>query len=283
MSAVDTGTRTIAVHGGTHLEVLQDGAGEPLVLVCGTSQSQHLWAPILPPLTGRYRVTTYDHRGIGGSARGSGELSAASLAEDLNTLLAGLGIARAHVLGWSLGSVVAQELAIRHPDRVGSLVLAATWGRTSTYQQAVFTALRHPWRTGDRAAALTALGIAYSRELLASDAYATMGQQLEPLFPVGEQMATVVEQWDVDLAHDARDRLGAVTAPTLVVAGEQDLLTPPEEGRAVAELIPGARFELLTGPGSSHAALMERPGDFDEIVLGFLAEHPLPAGRRSAV
>lgn len=92
-------------------------------------------------------------------------------------------------------------------------------------------------------------------------------QQLDPLFPsTPVQMATACEQWDAELAHDSIDRLEQITAPTLVTAGEQDLLTPPGQVRAVADRIPGARFELFTGPGSSHAALMERPEEFAELV-----------------
>ena len=98
-----------------------------------------------------------------------------------------------------------------------------------------------------------------------------MMQQLEPLFPkTPAQMETAAEQWDADLAHDALDRLDQITAPTLVIAAEHDLLTPPGQGRAVADRIAGARFELLTGPGASHAVLLERPDEFTALVLDFL-------------
>ena len=94
-----------------------------------------------------------------------------------------------------------------------------------------------------------------------------------PAFPQNdEQMQVTVEQWDADLAHDSLDRLSGITAPTLVVVGEQDLLTPVWQARAVADRIPGARFELVTGPGSSHAMHLERPEDLVRIVTGFLAE-----------
>ena len=166
-------------------------AGEPLVLVCGTSQPQQLWAPLLPALSARYRVVTYDHRGIGNSTRGDGEISMASLADDLAALLGELGLDRAHVLGWSLGSTVAQELALRHPQRVAGLVLVATWGRTDVFQASVFAGLGHPWRTGHRDVALAALGIAFSPQLLDSPQFPAMMEQLGPLFPsTPVQMAT---------------------------------------------------------------------------------------------
>ena len=107
-------------------------------------------------------------------------------------------------------------------------------------------------------------------------------QQLDPLFPsTPVQMATACEQWDADLAHDSIDRLEQITAPTLVTAGEQDLLTPPGQGRAVEHRNPGARFERLKGPGSSHQANRERPEEFAELVLGFLGENPYPPESRA--
>jgi pimeloyl-ACP methyl ester carboxylesterase len=91
-----------------------------------------------------------------------------------------------------------------------------------------------------------------------------------PAFPQTEaQMAVTVEQWDADLALDTLDRLGDIEAPTLVVVGEQDLLTPPRQSKAVADAIPKARYELVTGPG--------RPDDLVRIVTGFLGEHRILA------
>ncbi len=97
-----------------------------------------------------------------------------------------------------------------------------------------------------------------------------------PAFPQNEeQMQVTVEQWDADLVHDTLDRLGAISAPTLVVVGEQDLLTPPWQARKVADAIPGARYELVPGPGSSHCLHIERPEDLTKIVVDFLGEHAI--------
>jgi pimeloyl-ACP methyl ester carboxylesterase len=269
-------TKTIEVNHGAQLEVATTGAGDPLVLICGTSHNRRLWAPFLPVLSGGCRVITYDHRGMGESTRGSGPMAVSTLAEDLHELLNALGLERVHLLGYSLGSAVAQEFALAHPGRVGSLVLAATWARTDGFQRAVMTALAHPWRTGDRDAALTALGMAFSPELLNSAGFAEQMAQLGPAFASTDgQMATTAEQWDADLAHDTLSRLGAITAPALVIAGEQDLITPPCLGRVVADSLPAGRFHLLTGPGSSHGALLERAEEFLPLVLEFLAEYPL--------
>ncbi|SDL97623.1 Pimeloyl-ACP methyl ester carboxylesterase [Geodermatophilus siccatus] len=264
--------RTVQV-GDISVAVQEYGEGEPLLIVNGTTQSLGFWAESAPVLAGRHRVVTYDLRGMGGSERGSGEISVASLAADARGLLEALDIERAHVLGYSLGSAIAQELALAAPERVASLVLYCTWARTDGFQRAVITGLAHPWRTGDIEAALTALGIAFSPQLLDSPEFGELVEQLLPLFPNTEQQVrTTVEQWDADLLHDTLDRLGGITAPTLVIAGEQDLLTPPWHGRQVAESIPGAQLHLFTGPGSSHALGVERAEEFLPLVQDFLAQ-----------
>ena len=267
--------RTVQV-GDISVTVQEYGEGEPLLIINGTTQSLGFWAESAPVLASRHRVVTYDLRGMGGSARGSGEISVASLAADARGLLDALDIERAQVLGYSLGSAIAQELALAAPERVASLVLYCTWARTDGFQRAVITGLAHPWRTGDIESALTALGIAFSPQLLDSPDFGELIEQLLPLFPNTEQQVrTTVEQWDADLAHDTLDRLGDITAPTLVIAGEQDLLTPPWHGRHVAESIPGAKLHMFTGPGSSHALGVERAEEFLPLVQDFLAEHRL--------
>jgi pimeloyl-ACP methyl ester carboxylesterase len=267
--------RTVQV-GDIAVAVQEYGEGEPLLVINGTSQSLGFWTDTAQVWAGSYRVITYDLRGMGGSERGSGDISVASLAADALGLLEALEVDRAHVLGYSLGSAVAQELALAAPDRVASLVLYCTWARTDGFQRAMLTGLAHPWRTGDLEAALGALGVAFSPQLLDSPDFGELIEQLLPLFPSTEQqIRTTAEQWDADLAHDTLDRLGGITAPTLVIAGEQDLLTPPWHGRQVADAIPGARHHLFTGPGSSHALGVERAEEFVPMVLGFLGEHAL--------
>lgn len=262
---------------GVATAVQEYGEGEPLLIINGTSQSLGFWTDqALAWAAEGYRVLTYDLRGMGGTERGSGAISVGSLAVDARGVLDALGVDRAHVLGYSLGSAVAQQLALDVPDRVASLVLYCTWGRTDGFQRAMMTGLAHPWRTGDLEAGLGALGVAFSPQLLDSPDFGALIEQLLPLFPSNEQqIRTTAEQWDADLAHDTLDRLGGITAPTLVIAGEQDLLTPPWHGRQVADAIPGARHHLFTGPGSSHALGVERAAEFGPLVSAFLGEHDL--------
>lgn len=276
MEAAMQSASLVPVATGVRLNVSQTGTGEPLLLIMGTACSVGFWEPLVAPFAEQHRVIAYDSRGLGQSERGQEPITMTSLAGDAAALLDALEIERAHVLGWSLGSAVAQELALAWPDRVGGLVLYATWGRADGYMRAMLTALRHPWETGDMEAAFTSLGLCFSPELLQSPEFEPLVEQLLPLFPQSEtQIRTTCEQWQADEDHETLDRLAAIRAHTLVIAGEQDVLTPPWAGQAVAERIPGARFELLTGPGSSHALMMERAEEFIPLVLGFVHGHPL--------
>jgi pimeloyl-ACP methyl ester carboxylesterase len=261
---------------GVRLNYEISGEGDPLVLIMGTSGSIPLWGEVIPRLAEQYRVIAFDNRGLGGSERGKGTISVASMAEDVSALLHALDVPRAHVMGWSLGSAVVQELALAHPEQVAGAIMYATWGRCDGFQRSIFTALRLPYAIRDMDAALATAGLAFSPQLLDHPDFQEMLAPMLPAFPqTEEQMQVTTEQWDADLAHDTLDRLAEITAPTLVIVGEQDLLTPPRQSRAVAEAVPGARFELVTGPGSSHGLHIERPDDLVRIVTGFLADHRL--------
>jgi pimeloyl-ACP methyl ester carboxylesterase len=152
---------------GARLRSRRIGAGEPLLLLMGTAASLGMWMPVETTLADHFDVVSFDYCGLGDSERGDGPMTVATLAEDARALLDALSIPRAHVLDWSLGSVVAQEVALAHPDRVGSLVLYGTWARPDGVMRALMTALKYPWETGDLATALMTLGVIYSAEFLA--------------------------------------------------------------------------------------------------------------------
>src|SRR3954466_13342532 len=155
-----------AVRTGVTLNYEITGEGEPVLLIMGTSGSIPLWGEIAPRLAQEYQVIAFDLRGLGGSERGEGQISVASLAEDTSALLEALEIPRAHAMGWSLGSAIVQELALAHPEQVASAIMYATWARCDGFQRAMFTALRPPYATRDMDAALGAAGLAFSPQLL---------------------------------------------------------------------------------------------------------------------
>ena len=125
------------VRTGVSLNYEITGDGEPLLLVMGTSGAIGLWGEIGGRLAEGYRVITFDNRGLGGSSRGDGPITVASLAEDASALLEALEIPVAHTLGWSLGSAVVQEMALTHPEQVATAVLYATWGRADGFRRSM--------------------------------------------------------------------------------------------------------------------------------------------------
>ena len=137
-----------AVRTGVTLNYEVSGEGEPLLLIMGTSGSIPLWADLLPRLAERHQVIAFDNRGLGGSERGKGPITVASLAEDAAALLEALDVPSAHVMGWSLGSGIIQELAMAHPQKVASAGLYATWGRCDGYQRSILAAFRLPTWSG---------------------------------------------------------------------------------------------------------------------------------------
>jgi pimeloyl-ACP methyl ester carboxylesterase len=261
----------LEIRDGVRVEHVVTGEGEPLLLVMGTGGSMPLWGPVMEPLAGGHRVIAYDHRGLGGSPPSDGEVSMRSLADDAAAVLDALEVERAHVLGWSLGSAVSQELAINHPDRVASLTLYCTWGKPDGFMQAVVTALLAAWEYGTPDERLTATGLCFSPEGLDSPDFEAMYEQFGQGFPQTEdQRRTMVAQIKADLAHDTLDRLDQITARTLVLAGEQDVFTAARLGKAVADGIPDSDFVLFQGPGSAHAIHLERTEEWLGHVLGHL-------------
>ena len=273
---LDVGPDRLDVH------QLGGGAGAPLVMVCATAQPWVLWEPLARAFARHVPVIGYDHPGLGVSEAGERPVTLSGLVEDAVAILDALDVPSADLLGWSLGSAICQELAAAHPDRVSSLTLWGAWARTDAYQRALFAAMRHPWTTGDLKTAVALLGLVFSPEALDDAAFADrMGALLPALPDTTEAVDAVIAQWDADLAHNATARLGQIAAPTLVVAGERDIVTPPRHAHAVADAIPGARIEVLSGPGSSHALGLERAEEFVPLVLGFLRDSATAGGRRN--
>jgi 3-oxoadipate enol-lactonase len=258
---------------GTELYYEVHGNGPPLVLLMGIGYDSSLWTLAqVPALSTLFQVVLVDNRDAGRSAKASQPYEIADLADDVAGLLDALGIPRTHLLGLSMGGMIAQEFALRHPDRLDHLVLAGTGAapaRNAVDPIQVWNWLKANDATGDIFGGqqfVSLFSAAFLRnhqavrdtaDLLASNPY-----------PVSPE--AYGRQADAYLRFDALDRLGAITAPTLVVVGEQDLLTPPWIVREVADAIPGARFEIIRGDGSSHLMPIERPADFNLLVTNFL-------------
>lgn len=262
------------------------GDGEPLVLIMGTGADRLAWAFQTPFFASQgYQVITPDNRGVGLTKTNTKteDYSVVLLAEDVIRVLDDAGVQRAHVGGMSLGSAIAQEIALRHPDRVASLQLHVTWAKSDHFLQYVFKNFQ---LLVDKADPQTLLEVATvwacSPALIADDALRNQWFAMRMANPNPPSREGHLGQWHADKNHDTLDRLPKIACPTLVTAGEIDALVPARYARQVADAIPGAVFHLFTGPRSSHLNCIEMPEEFNRVCLEFLKKHPMPQGAMAA-
>jgi 3-oxoadipate enol-lactonase len=177
---------------------------------------------------------------------------------------------RAHVCGVSMGGMIAQEIALGWPERVGALVLSSTYAAPSNAIRTLAEDGRRqfsdPFLAMKRLIELT-----FSPEFVSSEGAGAIMQLFARGSPDGLNLAGLLAQAAATLEHDTRARLRAVRAPTLVVTGDCDRFVPPELSDELAGLIPGARLQRI--PGGSHGVSFERPEAWNRIVLDFLAAH----------
>lgn len=251
------------------------GEGEPLLLIMGTGADHGFWAAQVPALSVHHRVIVYDSRGTGrsGDFARVEDGTAVALAADAAELLEHLDGGPAHVHGLSLGSVVAQELALTRPDLVRSLGLHGTWCHSDEWFLHMVEGMEHALKTGGLGTFIRCA----TTWILSPEFHA---QQTELLHQMerGYVESDAPARVDGVLAHchadrvvDTRSRLPELRVPTLVTAGERDIQVPPRYGEATAKLIPGARFHLFEGPTSSHCSCFEMADDFNRLVLEFTA------------
>jgi 3-oxoadipate enol-lactonase len=262
---------------GSKLHVERRGAGEPLLLIQGMGANVAHWGePFLAELERDFELILYDHRGVGQSGPIVGDLTTADLAADALALLGALQVERAHVLGFSMGGMVAQELALSAPERVATLTLASTSaGGTQSKPTSgdVVQALTAAVLSGDRERVLkTGFGIVFSSTFAADAANYPPFAEAARIHPAS--IHTLMDQQAAIVAHDTYGRLRGLQVPTLVVHGTEDQLLSHVNGDLVASMIPGARLELLDGIG--HLVFWEQPGRVAELVREHVAAHAGP-------
>jgi 3-oxoadipate enol-lactonase len=265
---------------GIPLHYERSGSGEPLLLVTGFTISSAVFEPVLELYRGRFECITYDNRGSGRSGAPLRPTSMPELAADAAGLLREIGVESAHVCGLSMGGMIAQELAIRFPERVRGLVLGGT---TPGGPRAARPTLRELRALGAAAAGGRRDGErAWLGEWVFSDAFRREQPERarELLRHFGRHRATpqgVWAHWWASVYHDTTSRLGGIQAPTLVMHGEQDAMAPISNARLLASEIPGA--ELCIVPGAGHAYMLERPQESFEALCAWLARRsPIAAG-----
>ena len=253
--------------GDIELSYERAGSGPPLLLIMGMSGTMRHWGePLLDDLRRDFDTIVYDHRDIGESSRTGEPFTIAALAEDAARLLEALELESAHVMGISMGGMVAQELALAHPKRVRTLLLGCTYcgGEGSALAgEDVLRRLAEGMSSGDRERAIrTAWEVNVSEGFAADeDAYARF---LAAGVRYGVPVPIIMEQMRAIAGHDTSGRLADLRPPALVVHGTADQMLPVENGRMIAELIPGARLEIFEDVG--HLFFWEEPQRAGDLV-----------------
>ena len=237
------------------------GAGAPLLLIHGLGYARWGWEPVLEPLARSFEVLLFDNRGIGESDAPPGPYTVADLAADALQVLDEAGVARAHVLGTSLGGMVAQELALTAPERVHRLVLACTTpGGSESFPM--------PEQTVELMASGASLR-QFVENALAPDADAELVERiLRHRDATAQPLAAWLAQAAAGAGFDALDRVEGIAAPTLVLHGTEDAVVDSRNTALLALRIPDARVELF--PGGGHLFFWEQPERFVSVVTEFL-------------
>ncbi len=236
------------------------GAGEPLLLITGFTISARVFEPILDRYGERFECITYDNRGSGRSDAPWRLTSMPELAGDAVRLLDALEVDSAHVYGLSMGGMIAQELAIRFPERVRGLVLGCStpggpWAiRPNLREWGVLARMAVGGLQGDGSPLLA--GALFSPEFRRNHPRRT--RELLHHFEVARSRPQAIAgHWWASFYHDTVARLHAIQAPTLVMHGERDAMAPLANAHLLAQRIPDA--EVAVVPGAGHAYLLERP------------------------
>jgi pimeloyl-ACP methyl ester carboxylesterase len=243
-------------NGTTRLWWDEEGSGDPVLLVMGFSYPAQMWHRVWPALTDQFRVIRFDNRGVGQSDVPKASYSIADMADDAFAVLDAAGVERAHVYGASMGGGIAQEMALRHPERVASLVL----GCTAAPGDSGGKPRRIPWYVRlipPRIIISRRAGRNYGddvpAEAIAADQAILRTSKRSARGLIGQAQAVA--------AYSSKDRVPSITAPTLVLHGDLDSTVPVEMGKELASLIPGARLEIIQGARHNFITSIDCPAN----------------------
>lgn len=246
------------------------GQGPPLVLIMGLRRGLSWWFRQLPELSRSFRVIAFDNRGAGRSDQPDMEYSIELMAADTAGLMDALGVARAHVLGVSMGGYIAQELTLAHPEKVMGLVLGCT---SCGGQRAVLMSPELRSRFTANEGLTPEQILRKDMEIYFSDRFIS-GQPefIEEFVKLSmehyQPAFAFFRQLDACLRHDTADRVGSIRAPTMIVSGDDDPLVPLANSLILKELMPQAELRVLTG--GRHCFFLEMAERFNRLVADYL-------------
>ncbi|MEU7880155.1 alpha/beta fold hydrolase [Microbispora bryophytorum] len=262
---------TAFVNGITINYELEGEGPETVVLVNGLADDLATWEAQVPALLDAgLRVLRFDNRGIGASDKPAGPYTSRLLADDAKALVDHLGLTGIHLAGVSMGGMIAQEYALAYPDDLKSLTLACTYAAPGPFCSRMFALWADMARemgvpTVMRDVGLWAFTVPFFEE---------RPEEAAEFDTAMAEMTMTVEaylsQLNVIQTHDTTERLAQLTAPTLVLAGEEDILIPVRLSRRLHEAVPEARWATVPG---GHACLWETPEPFNTTLIDFVRAH----------
>jgi 3-oxoadipate enol-lactonase len=261
-----------------HYDTFGRRGGEPVLMIQGLGADSRGWVLPRPAIARHYRGIVFDNRGVGRSGKPVGSYDLEQMTADAVSVLDAADVESAHVIGASMGGVLAQIMAVRHPERVRSLVLACTACRHLSWRRE----LLEDWAALAQAQGMRAFAAENMRWLVGPRALRRFWPAFGVLTPlaISAPAHSFVSQVNaiLDMDDSVRDLLHTVAVPTLVLVGSQDILTPQADSEEIAELIPDA--ELAVVQGGAHGFMVEHFGAFNKLVLEFLERVTAEQGRR---
>ena len=251
-----------------HYEVTGKPGATPVLMIQGLGASKNAWNLQRIAMATRFRIISFDNRGAGRSDKPTVPFTLEQMAEDAISVLDAAGIETAHVVGASMGGVISQIVAVKHPHRVRSLTLVCTACRNHPWRQE----LLQSWAKTAEEKGMIEVGKEAAQWVMSPRSF----RRLVPAFTwMGPLAALRPRHSFVSQIHailntreDLVDQLSTITAPTMVIVGNQDILTPRGDSEEIAERIPNA--ELVVISGAAHGLMMEHSSTFNKILIEFL-------------
>jgi 3-oxoadipate enol-lactonase len=251
-----------------HYEVTGKPGATPVLMIQGLGASKNAWNLQRIAMATRFRIISFDNRGAGRSDKPIVPFTLEQMAEDAIAVLDAAGIETAHVVGASMGGVISQIVAVKHPHRVRSLTLVCTACRNHPWRQE----LLQSWAKTAEEKGMIEVGKEAAQWVMSPRSF----RRLVPAFTwMGPLAALRPRHSFVSQIHailntreDLVDQLSTITAPTMVIVGNQDILTPRGDSEEIAERIPNA--ELVVISGAAHGLMMEHSSTFNKILIEFL-------------
>jgi aminoacrylate hydrolase len=247
------------------------GSGTPLLLVSGLGGIANYWLPNIPALSRKHQVVIHDHRGTGQSTRSTIHYSVDQMTDDVVALMDHLKLEKAHIVGHSTGGAIGQTMAVRHPERLSSLTIYASWPKADAFFRRVFEARRALLMGAGPAAYVRSTPVFLYPDWWINENIALIEEREKPAIANFPPVDIVASRIDAIMAFDRTTDLPRIKTPTMVLCARDDILTPPYYSRELARLIPGVEFVQMERGG--HCASEVDPGPFERTILNFIGRY----------